>query len=577
MKFDSSNYTRYNRVRRLKGGYNLIIGLDMGGTHIDAVIIMNGYVINKIKKPVDFSNIFDSLWSTLKELIKGYDKSKIERIHLSTTVSTNAIVENKISSVGMIVQSGPGLRTEFLEIGKENVFLSGYIDHRGKVVEKFEDDEINKAVKLFKENDIQSCAIVTKFSPRNPNNELEIKELIKDDFNSITLGHNLSGKLNFPRRVFTSYLNAAVSAAFNDFSKNMQKSLETENIKAPVYILKADGGIMNLKTANEIPVESILSGPAASFMGIQAMLNTNEDAILLDVGGTTTDIFFLADGIPLFEPLGIKIATHKTLVRAIYSVSIGLGGDSTINIKDGDIAIGPKREGFPCAFGGVKPTPTDAMVVLGLMDGGFKDRAIMAMESLGQEIDLSAEEVSKLILDKIGYIIKTKVDELLLQINSHPVYTIEKLLHGKKIEPKRINIIGGPAKVLSKVLEEKFNLPCFYPENYDIANAIGAALAKITAEVTMIADTSRGILAVPELGIYEKISKNYSLSNAKDRIYQLIKEKGLSLGAKLEDIEAEITEESSFNMVKGFYTTGKNIRIKGQIKPGLSSQYKGEK
>ncbi len=126
---------------------------------------------------------------------------------------------------------------------------------------------------------------------------------------------------------------------------------------------------MSLEAAEEKPVETILSGPAASFMGINAMLDTDKDAILLDIGGTTTDIFFLANGVPLFEPLGIQIGEYKTLVRAIYSVSIGLGGDSSIEIVGGKIKIGPERKGRPYAYGGPVATPTDAMLVLGLIGG----------------------------------------------------------------------------------------------------------------------------------------------------------------------------------------------------------------
>ena len=190
------------------------------------------------------------------------------------------------------------------------------------------------------------------------------------------MGHSLSGKLNFPRRVFTSYLNSAVYDTFNGFSTSIRKSMKQEGIDAPLFILKADGGTINLATAEEKPVETILSGPAASFMGLNAMIKTYKDAILLDIGGTTTDIFFLADGVPLFEPLGIKIGDYKTLVRAIYSVSIGLGGDSSIEVedvhlKDGlediKLKIGPNRAGYPYALGGPKPTPTDAMIVLGLI------------------------------------------------------------------------------------------------------------------------------------------------------------------------------------------------------------------
>ncbi|NMA03857.1 MAG: hydantoinase/oxoprolinase family protein, partial [Clostridiales bacterium] len=133
-----------------------------------------------------------------------------------------------------------------------------------------------------------------------------------------------------------------------------------------------------------------------------------------------------------------------------------------------------------------------------------------------------------------------------------------------------------PADVLAPILEKEFNLPCYYPQNYDVANAIGAALAKTTTEINMIADTSQQTLSVPELGIYEKISGKYTLENARKRATELLRESAISLGAEKDTIETEIVEENSFNMVRGFYTSGKNIRIKAQIKPGLIQELRGE-
>lgn len=568
-------YSRQNQCK-LQGGSDLIVGLDMGGTHIDAVIIENGKIINIVKNPTDREDLFKSIWTTLEELLSGYDKSEIERINLSTTVSTNAIVEDKTSPVGMIIQSGPGLPNDFLACGDEKAFISGYIDHRGKIVRDLDLNEVEKTAQLFKQKGISSAAVVTKFSTRNPSHELAIKEAIESDFSHITMGHNISGKLNFPRRVFTSYLNSAVYDTFNEFSNNIKESMKKEGVNAPVYILKADGGTTNLPTAEEKPVETILSGPAASFMGLNAMFHTDKDALLLDVGGTTTDIFFLADGVPLFEPLGIQINSYKTLVRAIYSVSIGLGGDSSINIEDGKIKIGPIREGYPYALGGPKPTPTDAMVALGLIDIGNKAKALDAMTDIGNQLNLSPKDTAKKIIETMGNMIKQKVDELLYRINSRPVYTVKELLYGKQIKPKLINIIGGPASVLKPVLEKQFGLPCYCPGNYHVANAVGAALAKTTTEITMVADTARGILSVPELGIYENISRNFDLKSAKTRAIELLRESAVSLGAAEDDIQPEIIEESSFNMVRGFFTSGQNIRVKAQVKPGLIHELRGD-
>ena len=110
-----------------------------------------------------------------------------------------------------------------------------------------------------------------------------------------------------------------------------------------------------------------------------------------------------------------------------------------------------------------------------------------------------------------------------------------------------------------------------------MANAIGAALSKVTLEITMIADTSQGILSVPDLGVYEKIPKSYSLDQAKKRAISLLEEAATSMGLEREDIETEITEESSFNMVEGFFTKGKNIRVKAQIKPGHLFKLRSDK
>lgn len=569
----------------------MIVGIDMGGTNIDGAIIDNGKIMKTIKKPTDRSDLLGTIWTTLKELLDGYDKTSIERINLSTTISTNAIVEGKVSSVGMIIEPGPGMPYDSLACGDENIFISGYIDHRGNIVKDLDLSEIREGWRLFREKNIKAFAVVTKFSTRNPEHEKRIKKEIirctQYDTPFITMGHTMSGKLNFPRRVYTSYLNSAVHSTFREFTTNIRDSLEREGIAAPVFILKADGGTMSLNKSEEKPVETILSGPAASFMGISALMPTDKDAILLDIGGTTTDIFFLADGVPLFEPLGIRIGEYKTLVRAIYTVSIGLGGDSAISIDNGNLKIGPNREGKPYAFGGPKPTPTDAMVLLGLMDDeiphyvqddikAVKKRAKEAIEILEREINIGPEEIAELILDKMGDIIKDKVRGILEEINTKPVYTIKELLYGKKIEPKLINIIGGPAKVLAPVLKEKFNLPCNYPKQYEVANAVGAALSRPTTEITMHVDTYKKVLSVPELELYEKVSHGFNLKNAKERALELVRKSALNMGATEEEIEAEIIEESSFNMVRGFYTTGKDIRVKAQIKPGLIHQMRGD-
>lgn len=543
----------------------MYIGIDMGGTNIDGVIISKGKIIKKIKNIVNREDIFNSILFTIKELVKDIDKSKIKRINLSTTISTNAIVENKISDVAMILETGPGINYDFNEISDDIFYIKGYIDHRGKIVKNIDIDEIENIKIKLKEKNIDSLAIVTKFSTRNPSFENKLNDYFKNDFNNITLGHSISGKLNFPRRVNTTYLNTAVYKTYENFVKNIKKALEKENINGDIFVLKADGGTMYLEDSKNKPVETILSGPAASFMGINALFKNEEDSVLLDIGGTTTDIFFLVDGIPVFEPMGIEIDGYKTLVRAIYSNSIGVGGDSVVEILNGKIKIGPERKDKPMALGGKYPTPTDAMIVLEELNIGDKNKSLKGINILAKELNIDEIELSKLILETMLDKIYIKVNELLDKINSKPLYTVREVLENRKVIPKEIKIIGGPANILSKYIEDKFKIKTNYPKNFEIANAIGAAVSKPTFEINLLADTDREILSIPEINLYEKINHNFNLENARNITLNSLENIGKKYG---DNIETEIVEENSFNMIDG-YTRGKNIRIKAQIKPGI--------
>lgn len=440
----------------------------------------------------------------------------------------------------------------------------------------------------------KNLAVVTKFSTRNPEHEKAIAEYFASDYYQITQGHTLSGRLNFPRRVNTAYLNSAVYNIFQEFANNIAAALREVEITAPIYILKADGGTIPLTDAITRPVETILSGPAASFMGMSALFDNRMDSVLLDIGGTTTDIFFLVDGVPVFEPAGITIGKHKTLVRAIYSVSIGLGGDSclsVVNSKNKDnlgylsdnkfslnkdhaarIKIGPERKGPPLLFGGSIPTLTDAMSVLHKLEFDHLSheqimRARQGITELAEQLALSVEDFAEFILKQAAHIIKKQVDYLLLQLNSQPVYTVREILADRQIKPTEVKVIGGPAKILSKYLEQEFKLNVLIPEQFQVANAIGAALAQPTMELNLLADTERKILIIPELNIYEKIGTRYTMAEGRKYILRCLKQAAKELSDS--KLATEIVEESSFNMIDG-YRSGKNIRIKAQIKPGLS-------
>jgi hypothetical protein len=159
------------------------------------------------------------------------------------------------------------------------------------------------------------------------------------------------------------------------------------------------------------------------------------------------------------------------------------------------------------------------------------------------------------------------------RVNSKPVYTVHELREGYRVDPKHLLILGGPATYFARHMRKISGFEVQLVPRWEVANAIGAALARTTCEVTLFADTQLGIATAPEENYSRKISYNYSNKDALDAAGVLLKAKALKMGAVSEDLELEVLENLEFNMVRGFNTVGKNIRIKVQVKPGLIHEY----
>ncbi len=551
----------------------MIIGLDVGGTHTDVVLLDSKGLVKEIKVLTDPSDLFATVLSGLEKVTADVDPKYIKRAVLSTTLTTNAIVQGKIPDVGMIVSSGPGIDPEFFRTNPHYYAVAGSIDHRGRRIEPIDKDEILEIGKRLKSEGIEHVGVVGKFSARNPNHELEIRRILRDQFDMFFLGHRVSGNLNFPRRIATTFLNAAVYPTHKKFFHAVKQSLKKKGLKIPLHILKADGGTMSFDSSIDFPGQTILSGPAASVMGSIAFAPQKEDIIVLDIGGTTTDIAILINQVPLLDPHGIELGGYKTLIRSLKTRSIGIGGDSTVEVMDGKLAIGPNRSGFAMAYGGSVPTPTDALAVLGKIQACQKDKAHAGLESIAKKLGKSVEETAAEIFDTTCRKILSETQTMINEINSKPVYTVHELQEGYQVKPKQVLVLGGPAPYFAEYFESISDYNVKVVPGWKVANAIGAALARTTCEVTLFADTERGILTAPEEKFKKTINKDYSREMAEKAIYDLLKNKALEKGATSEDLEMELLEDLTFNMVRGYSTTGKNIRLKAQVKPGLIHRY----
>ena len=535
----------------------MILGLDVGGTNIDAVLVANKKVIKFIKRPI--TKLSNTIIEVIELITEDIDKSMINTINLSTTISTNLITTNKLEEVLLITQNGLGLLDKYFEVGNHNLFVSGYTDHRGQVLSNYEDNELIEIDNYIKKYKIKNIAINTKFSTRNNLTENKLYNYFKNDNNIITLGSNLTSNLNFKRRISTSYLNAGILRPFNDFYDVILKSIKDSNLTTNINILKADAGLISLSEIQSKPVESIASGPAASLLGILAIMNldNNKKYLNMDIGGTTTDIFFSYGENYLFEEKGLSINKLNTTVRSVYFKSIPLGGDTAIIFEDNTFNFKYERLGNPVALGGSYLTITDCLNVLGGSVGDI-NLSISKLSELALGTKFDNKSLSLYLINKFINEIKTVVFEELVKINSKPIYTVKEVINLDKFNINEINIIGGPSKDLSKYFKEVFNLKVNYPKEYLYTNALGAAVSKMSNILSLYADTDQGYKVIPELNLRSKVNSSYNLNEAIKDLSKYFNE------------DYEIILKDEFNMVDGYYTKGKNIRLVIQTKPGVS-------
>ncbi|WP_419176250.1 hydantoinase/oxoprolinase family protein [Desulfosediminicola sp.] len=555
----------------------MIIGLDAGGTHTDAVLLGAEGILHKVKVPTDSEHLFDTVMAALDTLMADRDKAEVARIVLSTTLATNMVVQNRLPEVGVLVAGGPGLNPECFRVGEEYHVVSGALDHRGREIEPLDELELASIGRELQAKKIRCAGVVSKFSVRNPAHELRMVEILTPYVETIFMGHTFSGALSFPRRINTTYLNAAVYPIHKNFFEAVNRSLKAQGLSVPIRILKPDGGTMDIKSSQGYPAQTILSGPSASVMGALASADSEKTSLVLDVGGTTTDMAILLGNSPIIAPHGIELGQHKTLIRALHTESIGVGGDSVVRIAEGEIVIGPDRQGVAMAFGGPVVTTTDALAVLGQLDAGDKDLAKAGVAGLAEQLGLTTHEMAGKIFDTACRRILLAAAEMIETINSRPVYTVHEMYEGLKVQPDQILVLGGPAKQFAArldVIETELEYGAAIPVPvWQVANAKGCALARTTCEVTVYADTARRVLTAQGEEFQHSLSATATLEDVLEIATDLVKVKAIRQGANPEYLQIEITEQSEFNMVRGFHTTGKNIRVRAQVKPGLIHGY----
>ena len=322
------------------------LGIDTGGTYTDAVLVDdNQQVVAKNKSLTTAFDLTIGIGNALSNL-PAEMLPAVNLVALSTTLSTNSVVEGRGAPVSVLL---PGYtESQVTRSGLHDILdrefvtmLDGGHTATGQELTAV-DLELARKVILEQKDRVSAFAVSSMFGTRNSSHELALRDLVLElSGKPVACGHELASSLGAPRRALTAALNARMILYIQSLIESVQQILDEKNVSAPLMIVKGDGSLVNASTALLQPVATVLSGPAASVIGGCA-LSGQKNAIVVDIGGTTTDIAIVTDGRPELCEDGARIGDWQPMVEAIRVFSIGLGGDSEIRFK-GKLAISQRR------------------------------------------------------------------------------------------------------------------------------------------------------------------------------------------------------------------------------------------
>lgn len=326
------------------------LGIDTGGTYTDAVLFSHDEGVLASAKALTTKHdlsicVGKAIGAVLEKL---QDQTPIEFVSISTTLATNAVVEGQGSPVCLLMighnekaLDRAGLGTA---LGQDPVvFLNGGHDASGDEAAPLDVAAAKAAIERYAPS-VSAFAVAGLFAVRNPAHEIAVSELVQSlSGRPVTAAHQLASSLDAPRRALTAVLNARLIPQLQDLILSVQGLLSERQIDAPLMIVKGDGSLVSAEVALKRPIETVLSGPAASAIGA-TYLAGRSDMLVVDIGGTTSDIAILRNGRPLLSADGATIGGWKTMVQAIAVQTFGLGGDSEIRLQRGQgLELGPRR------------------------------------------------------------------------------------------------------------------------------------------------------------------------------------------------------------------------------------------
>lgn len=333
----------------------IFLGVDTGGTYTDAVLLdeASQKVLAQAKALTSRPDLSEGIGGAIDAVLnqaEGISASDVAMVSLSTTLATNALVEGQGSRAALVMigfDSGARGRASLADaLGDDPLIeLQGGHQHTGVEALPLDLAALEAALDALP-RDVCALAVAAQFATRNPAHELAARAFIRAHTGlPVTCSHELSAALNGPKRALTALLNARLISMIDRLVSACETHLARRNIVAPLMVVRGDGALVSAELVRERPIETILSGPAASIAGA-FWLTGQKDALVSDIGGTTTDVCLLRDGKPSIDPLGAQVGNFRTMVEAVAMRTTGLGGDSEVHLLEGldaDLWLGPRR------------------------------------------------------------------------------------------------------------------------------------------------------------------------------------------------------------------------------------------
>jgi N-methylhydantoinase A/oxoprolinase/acetone carboxylase beta subunit len=410
------------------------LGIDAGGTYTDAVIydLEKNITLFKGKSLTTKWDFTIGINKALKKLDQEH-LLQVELVSLSTTLATNAIVENEGQKVGMILMPPQGLGIENDISHHPKSVIRGQLDIMGNERIVVDPDEVkHQALTMVKNHGVTAFAVSGYAGSINPAHEIQVKKIIHDLTGFfVTCGHELSDTLNFQTRAVTAMLNARIIPRLTGLLFDLENVMATRGIHAPIVVVKGDGTLMSSTMAKQRPVETILSGPAASVAGARHLTGIT-DALVVDMGGTTTDTAALENNQVRLNEQGSNVGGHRTHVQALEIRTAGLGGDSLIALEKGEFLIGPKRVAPIAWLGQMHPGTQEAINFLNQnlkhYAASTRKMQILAMTGSVKKLDLTPleEKITSLLKSRPHSIAELVQKTDVLSHHSLPLQRLEE-------------------------------------------------------------------------------------------------------------------------------------------------------